>query len=330
MKTSIRSPNDSEETLCSIEAALRERDGTRLVAMAARARDRIQYFDQLRNSTFHAHGPVVQDGPAVGRPQEERRYSSLFMWPVILDRRLLTGAGGVHDALSGESTQLVVQQLEELSGKNASIALMHALFGYNMVCCSGPVVLRQLFEQLSQLRLHIEMPLDEDEHLAIERFPYGVPDDAPVLCFLMGAMTRKVTWPQLDLASAQTTVDANHYLASTLRLDLAQTPQAMELELHTLAPAPAAQAIESGVIEWLTVLSRRYNFTHWVVLDQGDDRLDLLIELNSGAIPSIQVPLRMHQMGVNGVERVMAYVNSLVAAKSISVAEMGDPMCSEF
>lgn len=292
--------------------------------MAANARDSGEYFNQLRDCTFHACGPDVQNGPPGCHLQDERQYSSLLMWPVILDRKLLVGSGGVYDALSGDSTQLMAQQLGGLTSKTTSITLMHALFGYNMVCWSGPVVFRQLFDQLSQMHRQIEIPLDEDEHIALERFPYGVPDDAPVLYFLLGSLTHNGAWPTLESASSQSTLDASHYLASTLRLDLAQTPQAMNWELHACAPALGAQAIESGVTEWLTVLSRQYDFTDWELLHQGDDRVDLLIELHGGSIPAIQVPLRMYQMGIAGVERVMGHVDSLVVATSSSRAEMND------
>ena len=78
--------------------------------------------------------------------------------------------------------------------------------------------------------------------------------------------------------------------------------------LQVGGPGFAESAIESDLAIWLTALNDRYNFGSWDVIPHPNDRVALRIALLDSALPEMYLPLRTYQLGVKGVERVLAHV----------------------
>jgi hypothetical protein len=305
-----------------VESALVGRDALKIWELARDAPFTDFYFSQVQH---HAFNVVVREGSADSGGETTAlpilsSYHSTVLWPIVLDRRLVEGNSALRAVLSEDSCSRVARLLNTLTATGEGSCVWLQAIGYGATCWAGPVVFRQLTDAMVSGLCGRKSGVLHGERIDMQRYPPGVPDDAPVLYFLLCAITAIDDWPQLAGSQDDRILDASQHLSATLRMELATHVQAMDWTLQVGTPALAAQAIEAGLLQWLKVLDQQYRFTRWTLETAVEDRIDLLVELEHGAIQGMRFPLRRYQIGMDGIERVIALVTEIVDANVSSCA----------
>ncbi len=286
-----------------LEQAFEGRDETRVWALALDLYAPNAQYDAIRAHAYNTSAPCTV------RPKHGIDLkSALLLWPVIVDRRLLVANDGNKTTLSQKLTHWLAQQVQEWTNYTSELCLLQDFFGYNFVACNGPLVMREMLDQMTRNTSAASSALC----IQAQHFESQVPDKAPMLYFLVAAMNRLVDWPVARDPNHYQTQELSHKLDCAMRVDLCQQQHTFGYELQIGVPEFAESAVESGLRLWLAALDQSYGFCGWSAEPQGGDRVDLWIDLDDEVTAPLRIPLRTYQLGLLGVERLLAYVDALV------------------
>lgn len=247
-------------------------------------------------------------------------YSSLIMWPVILQGGLSERLQGGELAISAQLTRRLAESVKDLAMAKSSVCLLRDLFDYSFIACNTPAVYQKMLEQMAGRFRQVTAPAQPDASIDVDRFENGIYEEAPTLHFLIGSLTRIGRWPELGRVGDPCGVGFGvptakppmpEELASLLEEELGVNGEQGDCVLHVGEADFAASAIETGIKSWLTVLHNNFPFDRWEALPQPDDRVDLCIALQDTQRPYMYIPLRTYQLGVAGVQRVLTHMAAL-------------------
>jgi hypothetical protein len=319
MTTTIHTKATIELDGCAeIESALCRRDADAIWTLARSAHSDDFFFYQIQHHCFNvfAMANTVNTTDAdVQTASPASNYHSTVLWPIVLDRRLVEGCSALRPVLSqGSAPRVADSLLGLLETPHGSASVWHQAIGYGTTCWASPVVFRQLLDSMVIGSRGSPAGPSRPDPIGLERYPYGVPDDAPVLYFLLGAICSPDDWPQLVGSDDYRTTVSNLHLQASLRMELVNHLSALQWPVHVGKPALAARAIEAGVQQWLKILAEQYVFTRWDMEYSQEDRIDLLVELNHGSVQGMRIPLRRYQIGMDGIQRLIGLVDHEVGS----------------
>jgi hypothetical protein len=240
--------------------------------------------------TVSSFGPVTQ------------RYScALVMVPVIMPAGLC-GLVGSADALD-PIIRNVRQQLLDWFDFRVEVSMYSALIGYAEVCTWTPCVMRDKLEQLSMRTPTSAAPAT---CIALE-----LPADAPVLAFYTAVVHRPLAWTGLPQSRTDRDLEFTARMAGTLALCAGRLGP--EMRPRVALPQLAADAITSGATSWIEALHCQYRFDRWNLEHIGAGAAVLHLECSEPDPFSVGIPLLAHQMGLDGIQKVL---NSLAACEA--------------
>lgn len=294
-----------------IEQALAERNNDRVWRALELGLNPEAFYDTVRSHTFNKTMTHKR-----GHAQIAQTKSSLICVPVIVEPEVLHTTTARDYELSCDATMQIATEIQTWSKYQSTACLIPDVMDYHKVSANEPVEIRQLLDAL------VDQTLAPQEWTMAEgaRFAAMVPEDAPRLKFLIGAFTRLHNWPGLPAPDAAGSAQFALRIESMLRFGM-NGKDAMTGYLKVFFPELAEQAIETGIKGWLTALSEKYHFGRWDVIPRQGDRVDLIAEIPDTQTNYIQIPIRTYQVGVKGVERIIAHLGKL-AAHTTAPADM--------
>lgn len=224
------------------------------------------------------------------------RFSEMFLVPVI-------------DAPSGRVVD------NEAAWKYASYCIGEALDGwlapkvrktvfggirpYDWVGTWRPAILRS--------HLHSTIPGGSVKQASFLTETIDLPDEAPRLGFICMVLTGERGWPQLPAADS---LRDNRFKAV---VGMALQPSERADCPTVLAPDRMQFAVADGLRLWLHMLHEAVTINGWTVTPPpaSPDVVKVTLALESETVRYTQFTLRKHQIGLEGVEAVLALLHAM-------------------
>lgn len=270
----------------SLDAAIQSGNDNGLWALLA------QHDDQVE-----AHSTLATQIARIAYTVSKRpRFSEMFLVPVI-------------DSVSCRVVD------ETAAWENAAYCIGEALDGW-----LPPKVRKTVFSGIrpydwigtwrpAVLRTHLQstIPGGLVKHTTFLTEAMELPPEAPKLGFLCMVLTDERGWPRLPAAN---TLRDNRFKA-VVGMALQSSAHA---ECPTvLAPDRMQFAVADGLCLWLHQLHEAVPVTGWTAapLAASPDVVKVSLALDSESVKLTQFTLRKHQIGLDGVESVLAMLQSL-------------------
>lgn len=281
-----------------IEMALVEGNSEKVWRLAQSGLAPKAFFDTVRAHVFNMSSQSRKGNVVVANHN-----STLFMWPVVLKGGDWDRANQAIAEDDGTCFKDTVNSLSKWMNHIAEVGMLKAPLKYTFIAGQEPADLRKL--------LNAVVWRHQVGVIGTETVGAQLPTDAPQLVFYAGAMTKRNSWPALPGPSTFKSLELAKRLHSTLAFVL-QCSEVNEAEdILVGSPEIAEDALSSGLRLWLDALHEKYEFGQWDAVPSGGDRVDLRIELRKCAHLDACIPLRSYQLGVDGVEQLIAHVARL-------------------
>lgn len=278
--------------------ALERKNDDLLWAAASRAQSQELFYAQLRSQVGYTTYTASPDR-GVRRPRTEN-HCALVMVPVILPASIARTLLAPHAC--AETMSAVRHWLEEWFQFRARITLYDCLFPYAEICMWTPSLTRARLEQLVRSTKDSAPVFAPAQDLAL-------PQGAPVLAFIVAAAHTNFGWPGLPPESP--TEDLKLQARISGALQLRTSVEQLHERIDVLAPSFSSEAIASGLSTWLSRIAGEHGLRRWDAQQADQDVLVLQLEVGEDAAASAVVPLRAHQLGLDGIEDCVRHVVGL-------------------
>lgn len=259
--------------------------------------DQAHFMEEVRVKAFNAHNDLCK-----GRTVIAQYMYSMLMWPVILPHNVATLPADEIFAETTDALRATQEAIITLMGDQAQVAVLKAFRAYKRISAMEPSAMRQLTHQTANVATTTNAP-------TLHPFALNLPDDAPQLAFLVGAMTARNHWPLLPELTDPRYIRAVQSMEAFVRFACGTTGRENnKAAVWVGRPQLAEDAIEQGVAAWLRVMAENYSFTHWDVYPTAGDRVDVAIRLGQPEGHVIHLPLRTYQLGLAGLERILSQI----------------------
>ncbi len=278
-----------------IGIALEKRDDRSIWEAARKASSQGAFFEHLRSQVgFTTYSGVVRQ---IARTRLEY-YCSMILVPVLLPAE----ASGL--VMNTEALKPAIKQvrhwLQEWFEHKVEITLFSAPIGYQEVCGWTPSLMREKLDHLTKRHeLRIEAPPD---------FDFRLPEESPSLAFFVAAVQRPLAWPVLPPISAEGDLALQARLSGAIEIC---APGQAGRGVQTLVPTFASESIAAGLDLWIEAIHAMHGIRRWDVQQVDQDLVVLQLEVGEDAIHTSPIPLRAHQLGLDGIEALLAKVATL-------------------
>jgi|JI10StandDraft_1071094.scaffolds.fasta_scaffold09206_5 hypothetical protein len=267
---------------------------------------------KLRESVgAHAFNTVTTSD--VGGRAATDLYSSLFLWPIILDPQIIKNGKEGAPAIPEKLAAWVAHRMQDWTDYTSTLCLLENLFSYDFIAGGGPLKFRHMLEQMATRSLIQDEPGSD----AMDDLEVEVPEGAPRLYFLMGTLSRIGEWPVLRNAGHHKTYSLARALEGALRVQLCGSRDSFGRDLNVGIPEFLDIGIASGILGWMTLLNEMYPFRGWSVETFGTDLIELCIHLDDDQTSFVRLPVCKHQLGENGLARILDYAAGLAGNLSV-------------
>lgn len=275
--------------------ALQRRDDALLWELARTTRSQEQFFNQLRNEVGFTS---YQTAKGQKRREALTHHCAMMMMPVILTgdaSELINKADAVEPTI-----RQVVWWLREWFEYKVDVAIFNAPVPYEEVCIWTPSIMREKLEQLSVKR-EPTLALAPDFNLCL-------PPGAPRLSFFVTCAQQIGEGPRLPDFNAQ----ADDKLVSRVRGALqVLTPGERLGEVGVLVPDFASESMSAGLLEWIKTIHMQCGIGRWDAVPVDQDLVVLHLEVGENPSKTSPIPLRAHQLGLDGIRSVVEYVAAI-------------------
>lgn len=283
------------EVVRDIGSALAKGDDELLWKAARRAQSQSAFYEQLRSQVGYTTYPGV--APRLHKNRMEF-HCSLLMIPILLPAQ---ESGLLGDTRTCDTVMPHIRSwLMEWFGNKVEVTMYNCLFGYQDVCMWAPSTMR---ERLLQLAMHTK-------HAATNNNPcdFNLPAEAPILCFLVAAVHRPLAWPELPPLVPEDDIKLQARISGALHL----CSQSMTgSQIKVLTPNFASEGIGEGIDVWLEAIAQLLGIKRWDVQQADLDAVVLQLEVGDDAREVAIIPLRAHQLGLDGIEQQLTKVARL-------------------
>lgn len=272
--------------------ALNRKDDAMLWAAAKRSSSTAMFFEQLRNQVGFT---TYTTGGRKGSPRHLQHHSALIAMPVVLPAKAasLVNNGQAMDTAMGS----VLRRLKEWFENRVEISVFNAPIPYEEVCIWSPSVALEKLEQLSARKEPtLALPQDAD---------FRLPPEAPRLAFFIAAAQQPLKFPELPPVNHQADWRLTSHVSALLDL---HAPIAISERIEVLTPDFACEAFAEGLLAWIAALHRECGIVRWDATPVDQDLVILQISLGDHEGEVSEIPLRAHQVGLEGVKRIVDFV----------------------
>lgn len=281
--------------------ALERRDDETLWNAARLAPSQVEFFEQLRNQvgfTKYRIGSGNGNKGRLGRREPLSQLCAMFFVPVIMPARyasLRGNAAGMSPAI-----KQFVNWLRSWFENKMEISIFNAPVSYEEISIWSPSVMREKLEQLAcKKEPTIAMPPD---------FNFCLPDDAPALAYFVAAAQQPVEYPALPPINPMADMGFTAKVSGAIQV----CGDGAEFEaVETLVPNYASEALEEGLKRWLAAIHQKCGIGRWDATPMNQDLVMLQLEVGDSPGHTSPIPLRAHQLGLDAVDRIIAYVDSV-------------------
>lgn len=270
-------------------------------AMAGGSVQPSEFYEALKLHTFNLSRKTLK-----GRAVVAEHNSTLFMCPVVLSSDMARRSQATsNSAERSKLARLIASNIQRWIAYRSEVRLVAGFASYQGLVTQEPEYFRRL---LSNLVWYTE---DQGIKVGSAFATEELPADAPQLCFLMGSFTSLSEWPTTPGVHDLSSLDLRDKLKGTLRFQLETDTDHVshcDSQIEVASPMFGDQAIECGLKMWLSKLGSEIGFKAWSVGQMQGDMIELQMLLNTDEGGKwISVPVRAHQVGVDGVERIIAH-----------------------
>ncbi len=312
MDNTLYTPVSTTQRLSpELESAFKARDHAKVHALSSGEMASAKHSEAIRAYAFN----TVTTSEAGGRAVTDL-YSSLILWPIILDPQILKGGKQGAPTIPEKLAAWIAHQMQSWTDYTSTLCLLENLFSYQFIVRSGPLKLRNMLDQMATRNV-IQ---DESGSHAMDDLKVELPEDAPRLYFLLGTLSRMGDWPVLRHADHHRTYSLARIVEGALRVQLCESRDSFGLDLCVGVPEFMDTGIASGIADWMSVMNKTYPFRSWSVETFGTDLVELWIQLDDDQKRSIRVPLCKHQLGINGLNRILELAAGLAGQLSMTLA----------
>ena len=294
-----------------LESAFQARDHATVHSLSFGEMASAKHSEAIRAYAFNT---VI--GSDVGVRAVTDLYSSLILWPIILDPQILKSGKQGAPTIPEELAAWVAHQMQSWTDYTSTLCLLENLFSYQFIVRSGPLKLRNMLDQMATRNVIQDKP----GSYAMDELKVEVPEDAPGLYFLLGTFSRMGEWPVLRHADHHSTYSLARIVEGALRVQLCESCDSFGRNLHLGVPEFMDTGIASGLADWMTLLNRMYPFCGWSVETFGTDLVELRFHLDYDQASFVRLPVCKHQLGENGLARILNHAAGLAGQLSMTLA----------
>ncbi len=275
--------------------ALERRDDASLWEAARRAPSQALFFEDLRHQVSTTS---YMAGMRKGRTDKVQFHCSLVLVPVILGKALLDVVDS--DTVLKPAIKQVQGWLAHWFEHRVEVSIFNTVVGYNEVCLWTPSIMREKLERLAVRKTPtIAVPPNFDFHL---------PTETPELAFFVAAIHKPLDWPRIPEDDANENTALAGKLAGALQVC---SSSAMPGTVEVLPPNFASDAICAGILRWIEAIAATAGIKRWDAQLVDQDLVVLQLELGDDAVTTNPIPLRAHQLGLDGLEQILKRVGEL-------------------
>ena len=278
-----------------IGVALDRGDDQSIWNAARKATSQGAFFEHLRSQVgFTTYSGAVRE---IARSRLEYR-CSLILVPVLLPPTAISLTNN-PDAFKPVIKQVRLW-LQEWFEHKVEITIFSAPVGYNEVSVWTPSIMREKLEQLAIKKAPlIAMPPNCE---------FFLPSDTPGLAFFVAAVHRPLEWPALPPINAEGDLDLQSRLAGAIEICAAAHSAR---GVQTLQPTFASESIAAGLSLWVDAIHSHHGIRRWDVQQVDQDVVVLQLEVGENATHTSLIPMRAHQLGLDGIELLLCKVAAI-------------------
>jgi hypothetical protein len=285
-----------------IESAFRSGVEQRIWKTLLRSADQAGCLETIRaHSTFSYYAQ-----PKGHRGQRFLRSGALTPMPIILDREAI--ATLEHGEAAMQNAKIVMDATTRWWHKLPGTYLVNAnqnLYGYNEVCAWSPLVPRRIADYMSGELLDDQDPTAQAQKLVLETevAELQLPNEFPMLAFLFMQTRSMDGYIELPAINDQ----EDQYFKDVVRAayTTAQHPRPTVLTPHFFG-----YAVEEGLMAWVRAIHNVRAIVSWTIQQPALDVRILSLWFGE-AEEAFHIPLRAYQLGLDGIERVLACVEAV-------------------
>lgn len=278
----------------TILEALEKKDDGMLWEAAKKAPSQAKFFDHLRNECGTTTFSI---GPSKAL-QTLRHHSALLMVPMVLSEDVATLTG------NGPALAPVIRHvalwLQEWFNYKVEVTLFNSPTPYEEICVWSPFIMREKLEQLS-IKREPKLSLPPDMN-------FNLPPGTPRLAFFVAAVQRPLEFPTLPMVDDVADSELRSRIGGALQV---LAPYSSIGSAEVLAPDFASEALLSGIMLWLRHVHETVGIGRWDAIPADQDCVILQLELGEDATRTSPVVLRAHQLGLEGIKKILDFVASL-------------------
>lgn len=296
---------DLRVPLEELSAAVEIGDDLSIWRLYRRSMDPDLFLDWLGN--LISNTTSVTKHPRDPRRNTELRHA-LFMVPVILaspwtrDTATPTEEVGIAQAMRSD--------LQAWWGAGTSVSLHSTLIPYRDLCRWSPSTAHRLLLALArqpaaQGKLPPLVALTPTE---------GLPD----LVFVAGCAHRWLAFPELPAPRPQ----EDHWLRERIAGNVGFLAGTRLAAGAVGQPDYFCESVRDGAVAWLKTLVNELEVTGWQVSPESEDITQLLLHSTSGEHATLSVPVRLHQVGLHGLDLLVAQLSETAGKNAAPSAEV--------
>lgn len=229
-------------------------------------------------------------------------FCEIFMMPVIAE----AGCDIVGNDKAWKTAQSQIRDsLAAWLPKTGQTRIFDGLVPFDWVSTWNPGVLRQHLLSL--------VPGSAGNHVKFQTATIDLPTEAPRLGFVVIGRAARHSWPELPHANALMDQRLKEVVKYSLQI-AAPTPSMYEAKTPiVLAPERVQYAMADGVTTWLNRLNETVGIEGWTFVPSSSslDVVKVTLKLRSDAVSLTQFTLRLHQIGMQGLNDVATVLGAL-------------------
>lgn len=283
-----------------ITEALERRDEALLWDAAKSSKSQAAFFDRLRDECSMA---VYSVGSRRGQ-YVVNHHCALFMIPVIVP----ASAGGLVEdagAMRPVATHLA-RWVQEWFANTTEVTVFNVATSYQEICNWSPLVMREKLLQLSKQS-------DGFSFLSPD-MDFQLPATAPRLTFLIAGLQRPIEIPTLPRLDPVADEAFRSRIEGAIQV---VSPMSSRIDVRVELPDYASSALQKGLVHWLGALHEVHPILRWDAMPAGNDAVYLQVVLEDDEPVHSRFMLRAHQLGMDGVAKVLDHVAKLAATSAV-------------
>lgn len=280
--------------LLKITEALEKKDEALLWEAAKQSKSQAAFFDRLRDECSMAIY-------SVGSRRSQHvisHHSALFMVPVIVPPAAASIIG--DQEVVRPIAHRLARWIAEWFANSTEVTVFSAANAYEEISTWSPLVMRNKLMQLSK----------QGPGMAYEcvEMQSNLPPSAPRLAFLVAGLQRPMELPALPPLDPASDEMFKARVEGALQVI---SPGPGKVALQVGLPDYASAALHAGLAQWLEALNAAHPVRHWDAVPAGNDSVYLQIVTGDEEPNVSRLMLRAHQLGMDGVAKILALVAEL-------------------